>query len=83
MPIVVIDRSVVGQKPDYCVHGETFCMRCGENCWLGDKTAEAMLSGARPLCHDCALELYHAGHLPLEKRVAHLHDHLRSEGPHT
>ena len=80
-PIVIVDR-MHEELPAYCIHGETFCTFCGMGCWLGDKTAEAMLSGARPLCHDCALELYHAGHLPIEKRVAHLHDHLRSEGPH-
>jgi hypothetical protein len=81
-PVVIVDRSHLFGKPAYCLHGETFCVRCGHACWLGDKTVEAVKGGMRPLCLDCATELRADGAWADIEPDGNLGDHRRAEGPH-
>lgn len=53
--VVLLDRIEPGQAPDYQTRGRVSCVACDEWCWLGDKTYEAVLSGAVVgLCLVCA-----------------------------
>jgi hypothetical protein len=82
--IVIVDRSRIFTKPDYCIHGTTTCYNCGHDCWLGDQTIKTVLAGAYPLCLDCANEFSAQGLLPEPKHVEreHVQDHRRADGPH-
>jgi hypothetical protein len=77
---VILDVVEPGApKPDYCIHGRTTCQSCGDWCWLGTATFEAVSSGAAwPLCKPCAARLIPPGQRP----VGHLDDHRRADGPH-
>ena len=79
--VVIVDRiSVLGVKPDYCIHGETLCVRCNKACWLGSETVELVKAGTLPLCIVCAEELRES-HPTLEPS-RHVRDHRRADGPH-
>jgi len=80
--VVVVDRiSLLGVKPDYCIHGETLCVRCGKGCWLGTETMKLVMEGAQPICLYCIKELHAEGLLP-DGPTRHVDDHLRKDGPH-
>lgn len=77
--IVVLERVRPGQMPDYCVHGQVTCIRCGHWCWLGSETYGPVSSrSVDPLCLDCSYEIVPKG-TPLKGR---LNDHRRADGPH-
>lgn len=80
--VIILDRAVEDEKPPYCIHGSTLCVRCRKKVWLGTETLEAVKGGARPLCLHCANELAADGTLPLDTPRDQLHDHLRADGPH-
>lgn len=77
--VVVVDRSHPAGLPPYCVHGETFCVRCGHSCWLGDETIKVVKAGVAPLCHECAVALRDQGVIPPGVPQRHVEDH---RGPH-
>lgn len=78
--VVVVDRIVDGEQPDYCVHGKVTCHRCEHWCWLGDKTYETVITGeVAPMCVECATEIgVHLHGVPIQN----VGDHLRKDGPH-
>lgn len=77
--VVILDRIEPGWTPPYCTHGRTACIGCAEWVWLGDRTYQAVASGAAlPLCLDCAHRLIP----PTVRPYANLGDHRRSDGPH-
>lgn len=79
-PVVVLDPIEPGAgKPEYCIHGRVTCVGCGDWCWLGHQTYEAVSSGAvAPVCKPCAGQYIPAG---LE-RSGNIQDHRRADGPH-
>ena len=75
--IVLLDRVEPGVTPEYCIHGKTSCVMCGEWCWLGDKTHDLLVTGqAAGICIPCAA-------VPRDHPRRHIHDHRRADGPHT
>lgn len=79
--VVILDRIEPGEPlPDYCIHGRTTCAGgCGEWCWLGSKTYDAVHSGQfRPLCRRCAAALVPEG----TEIAGKIRDHRRTDGPH-
>lgn len=78
--VIVLDRIEPGVTPEYCCHGRTPCVRCGDWCWLGHATHDVVLSGqALPLCMQCANDV-----VPRDVRPSsRVHDHRRADGPHT
>jgi hypothetical protein len=77
--VIIVDRIAdIDGQPEYCVHGYATCSWCKEFCYLGNKTFEAAMDGAEPLCHQCAVELIPAS-TPV---VGHLNDNKRTDGPH-
>jgi hypothetical protein len=77
---VVLDRltDLPAADAPYCIHGRTTCCGCGQWCWLGTVTYEAVSSGKfKPLCMPCA-----KGHLPPGSLRGNLGDHGRADGPH-
>lgn len=56
--IVVLERIVEGETPDYCIHGKVTCHRCEAWCWLGANTyAEVIKGDTAPMCVECATEI--------------------------
>lgn len=50
-PVVVLDPIEPGSpRPEYCIHGRVTCAGCGDWCWLGHQTHEAVSSGAWRRC---------------------------------
>jgi hypothetical protein len=81
-PVILLDRVVKDQTPEYCTHGYAECVRCYHPCWLGDQTQKVVTSGdALPLCMVCAGEVIPAGAEALRDRTQ-LQDHRRADGPH-
>lgn len=77
--IVVVDRiGDIDGLPDYCVHGYATCAACRQFCYLGNKTYEAAMNGAQPVCLPCANMLIP----PTHAQAGHLKDNLRADGPH-
>jgi hypothetical protein len=79
--VIVLERIVEGETPDYCVHGRATCMgNCGEWVWLGSETVKVVQKGDHmPLCRECAAVM-----LPVGKQmpIGHIDDHRRADGPH-
>jgi hypothetical protein len=77
---VVLERVEPGVTPEYCTHGKTDCRYCGEWCWLGDKTYEAVSSGAYfGVCLQCAQKYFTPHHLTPHGNIR---DHRRADGSH-
>lgn len=78
--IVVLERIVAGEVPDYCIHGRVQCHRCELWCYLGDRTHELVKAGETvPMCVECATEIgVHLHGAP----KANVGDHRRADGPH-
>jgi hypothetical protein len=75
---VVLDVVEPGVVPPYCVHGKTTCYSCDEWVWLGDRTAEAVLSGSVVgICRACAARFIP----PSTRPTGHLDDTRRGD-PH-
>lgn len=80
--VIVLDRVVKNQLPEYCTHGYAECVRCYHLCWLGDRTRQIVASGeALPLCRECATEVIPPGSVPMRDRTQ-IRDHRRADGPH-
>lgn len=77
--VVVLERVVANETPEYCTHGYASCINCEELCWLGDETVKVVTSQqAYPICVECATAVFPPGTQP----SGHLRDHRRSDGPH-
>jgi hypothetical protein len=75
--VVVLDRTVPGWQPEYCVHGFTMCVICEHPVYLGSETVKLVKDGTLPVCKECA-----EAAPPDVKRLGHASDHLRKDGPH-
>lgn len=65
--------------PEYCPHGKASCISCGDWCWLGHQTYQAVAhQGVKPICLPCA-EAYIP---PGTERAGNIRDHRRADGPH-
>lgn len=73
--VVVLDRIEPEVEPPYCTHGKTTCYACGDWCWLGHETYEAVLLGAAGVCLECAIRTMPPGLKP----DGHLNDTLHHE----
>jgi hypothetical protein len=78
---VILDRceDLSAEQSDYCLHGQATCAACGQWCWLGSATQQAVTSrSASPICRPCA-----ATHVPAGTRpVRNVRDHRRADGAH-
>lgn len=83
-PVIILDRAIPDETPDYCVHGYATCVRCDHPCWLGSETAKVVTAGkAYALCRECVRVLVMEGVWPTDtKRIGHIDDHRRADGPH-
>ncbi len=81
-PVILLDRVVKDETPEYCTHGYAECVRCFHLCWLGDRTQQVVVSGdAFPLCMACAKEVIPPGAEAIKDRTQ-LRDRRRADGPH-
>lgn len=79
-PRVALDRAADTPHPEYCVHGRTQCVDCGEWVLLGHTTHEQVLAGKLvPICLPCV----RGPRYRQVKPTGNIRDHRRADGPHT
>ncbi len=80
-PFVIVDPIEPGAPlPEYCTHGKASCVACGDWCWLGHKTYQAVADqGMKPICLPCANRYIPAG----TPKAGRIEDHRRADGPHS
>lgn len=73
--IVLVDRVVANERPDYVIFGYVECVACMSLCWLGDATANLVKVGAAsPVCLHCAHDMAAKGDIPADAPSFHVQD---------